>query len=103
MPPGSSEFTGSQLGLDMSDGDSRSGKRLSKIMALPLPPGSNDLNDLDEMQQEEGDGTAKQTKHKPKVIGKVNHDIRMSKDGMEWGEKCIDIYHIVHLVGQGMY
>merc|ERR1719225_1802336 len=39
---------------------------------------------------------------KPKVIGKAP-PTKMSEDGSEWGERCIDIYDIVDKVGEGTY
>ena len=41
-------------------------------------------------------------KRKPKVIGKAP-PTKMSEDGSEWGERCIDIYEIVDKVGEGTY
>ena len=41
-------------------------------------------------------------KRKPKVIGKAP-PTKMSEDGSEWGERCIDIYDIVDKVGEGTY
>ena len=43
----------------------------------------------------------KKKKRKPKVIGKPL-PTKMSEDGSEWGERCIDIYEIVDKVGEGM-
>ena len=47
-------------------------------------------------------GTSGKRKRKPKVIGKAP-PTKMSEDGSEWGERCIDIYEIVDKVGEGTY
>lgn len=103
MPPGT-EFGKTPEDTSPADvkgsGGKSGGKRTSKIMALPLPPGGGDSGN-DDVDGEGGAG--KKVKRKPRVIGKVTRDIRMSEDGSEWGERCIDIYEIVHLVGEGTY
>ena len=67
-------------------GGKSGGKRTSKIMALPLPPGGGDSGN-DDVDGEGGAG--KKVKRKPRVIGKVTRDIRMSEDGSEWGERYV--------------
>ena len=47
-------------------------------------------------------GTSGKRKRKPKVIGKAP-PTKMSEDGSEWGERCIEIYEIVDKVGEGTY
>ena len=49
-----------------------------------------------------GGGKKEKKKRKPKVIGKAP-PTKMSEDGSEWGERCIDIYDIVDKVGEGTY
>jgi len=67
-------------------------KKLSKIMALPLPKMDADHN---------GGKPAKNTK-KPIVIDKVQVG-PMTEDGRDWGERCVDMYKIVDKVGEGTY
>ena len=85
MPPGT-EFSKNS---DVINPDaevtksSKSSKRTSRIMTLPMPPsGGGDASP----GNDDADG-GKKVKRKPKVIGKITRDIRMSEDGSEWGER----------------
>lgn len=101
VPPGTEFNKSNDVNPDaeVSKSSSRSNKRTSRIMTLPMPPsGGGDGSP----GNDDTDG-GKKVKRKPKVIGKITRDIRMSEDGSEWGERCIEIYEIVHLVGEGTY
>lgn len=87
MPPGT-EFgknNDANPGAEVSKsaGGKSGSKRTSKIMDLPMPPsGGGDGSP----GNDDADG-GKKVKRKPKVIGKITRDIRMSEDGSEWGER----------------
>eukprot|EP00095_Tigriopus_kingsejongensis_P008467 maker-scaffold18_size714446-snap-gene-3.27 protein:Tk08467 transcript:maker-scaffold18_size714446-snap-gene-3.27-mRNA-1 annotation:"cyclin-dependent protein kinase-like protein" len=66
-------------------------KRRSKILNMPMPPMS-----MSPSQDESG------KRRKPKVIGKLP-PTKMTEDGTDWGERCIDLYEIVDKVGEGTY
>merc|ERR1719412_2143349 len=82
----------------------RTGK--SKLLdQLPMPPSSSSPGADDDSQDGSSNRTGKAGKirRKPSVIGKVPASARISEDGSEWGERCIDIYEIVDKVGEGTY
>ena len=72
-----------------------SGRGRSKILNMPMPPTASPP-DEDSLDGRIG-GKRGGNKKKPKVIGKPP-PIRMTEDGSEWGERCIDIYEIVDKV-----
>jgi len=79
--------------------DSRRGSsRSSRLLDLPMPAVSED----DDSTGAGRSGTSGKRKRKPKVIGKAP-PTKMSEDGSEWGERCIEIYEIVDKVGEGTY
>merc|ERR1719412_1866290 len=82
----------------------RTGK--SKLLdQLPMPPSSSSPG-ADDDSQDGGSGRnarAAKIRRKPSVIGKIAVSARISEDGSEWGERCIDIYEIVDKVGEGTY
>ena len=85
MPPGTEFNKSNDVNPDaeVSKSSSRSNKRTSRIMTLPMPPsGGGDGSP----GNDDTDG-GKKVKRKPKVIGKITRDIRMSEDGSEWGER----------------
>ena len=74
------------------------GRKTSRIMNLPMPPSGGDSPGADDDGRKKG-----KHRRKPRVIGKVAAAARMSEDGSEWGERCIDIYELVDKVGEGTY
>ncbi len=101
MPPGHetpSSFFGGLPPCGSSDGSkSHSTSRRSKILNMPMPPSGSPPVDEDLV-----DGKRRGGRKKPKVIGKPP-PTKMSEDGSDWGERCIDIYEIVGKVGEGTY
>jgi len=92
MPPGE---VSSELALSGQRGSGTSGGR-SKLLNMPMPPTGSPTD-------EEGNGSSRNVKgggkarRKPRVIGKAP-PTKMTEDGTDWGERCIDIYEIVDRV-----
>ncbi|XP_059084764.1 cyclin-dependent kinase 12-like isoform X2 [Tigriopus californicus] len=97
LPPGSTDVA---LVKDASASKQVGGptKRRSKILNMPMPPVSTSPSQDDEATNGKGGGK----RRKPKVIGKLP-PTKMSEDGTDWGERCIDLYEIVDKVGEGTY
>merc|ERR1719210_1278683 len=88
------------MGSMVSESHSPSSDRRSSrsiITGMPMPPTSTASEDETDSQ-----GGSRKRRRKPKVIGKAP-PTKMSEDGSEWGERCIDIYEIVDKVGEGTY
>ena len=110
MPPGM-DIRHVLMSEPNDSGSSR--KKSSKLLDLPMPAVTED---------DDSSGAKARKKRKPKVclqmrkkyavclhfmknsqvIGKAP-PTKMSEDGSEWGERCIDIYEIVDKVGEGTY
>ena len=65
----------------------------SKLLNMPMPPIGEDVDD-----DLERAGGGRGNRRKPKVIGKSAPPTKMSEDGSDWGERCIDLYDIVDKV-----
>jgi len=68
--------------------------KLSRIMSLPMPS----------LDQENGDTSpsSRKDRKKPVVIGKIQPGA-MTEEGLDWGERFVDLYKIVDKVGEGTY
>merc|ERR1719414_2815033 len=64
-----------------------------------MPPSTTSAAASEDETDSQG---GRKRRRKPKVIGKAP-PTKMSEDGSEWGERCIDIYEIVDKVGEGTY
>ncbi len=95
MPPGHDPNAAGTGASSSSTAPSTPGGRRSKILNMPMPPSASppDEDSLDGGKRGKGQGA----KRKPKVIGKPP-PVKMTEDGSEWGERCIDIYEIVDKV-----
>lgn len=101
LPPGSTEVsTLSKDGGSLAKQLGGPAKRRSKILNMPMPPVSTSPSQDDNEASNGGKGGGK--RRKPKVIGKLP-PTKMSEDGTDWGERCIDLYEIVDKVGEGTY
>ena len=90
-------------GMDMKKHDFSSDGKKSRLLDMPLPMVSEDDDSLGGNPVGGPGNKSGKKKRKPKVIGKIIPPTKISEDGCEWGERCIDIYEIVDKVGEGTY